>query len=107
MIDLGLALRFGGHVPEATEQRAHFPPEPACKGALQRWLEGDGCRTVTWNTLAGPLKDAHLEPVKEPPSEAFKISASETGESNSEFADPFLKHTLCTVASGVKAFTST
>jgi len=54
---LALALQFRGGVIRAVERSQHFQVEGACLTILQRWLDGEGRKPVTWETLIDYLED--------------------------------------------------
>ena len=53
-------LYFDGNEISAIRRDCHFQVEDACRSVLIRWLEGNGRKPTTWDTLIRALVEADL-----------------------------------------------
>ena len=57
-MQLGLALEFEYNLLRAIEKDNHGRTHESCNELLNRWLDGEACRPVTWGRLIEALGDA-------------------------------------------------
>ena len=56
-------LYFPADTIEVIRRDSHHQCDPACRTMFTRWLDGEGRKPVTWETLVAALHEAHLSSI--------------------------------------------
>ena len=73
---VALHLNFEDHQIEIIEKDFPNQAVSACRTMFTRWLEGNGRKPTTWETLINALVDAQLYNVAEDLRNSFSVSIS-------------------------------
>ena len=75
---VALRLQFEDHYIKNIEKDCHFQVVSACRTMFTQWLEGNGRKPTTWETLINALEKANLYTVAEDLRKIFFISSAES-----------------------------